>query len=424
MLIQYSTPAMQTRSQARTQAFLTPTPRAPLDGTPAVSQLRAHLDRGGNMEGAAPFRKEGRVPRRSSSFSGVVGGFPGNSRTIFRGPGEDGEEEEENSVEEEESNAQSNQPVSHQSEPSLLAIMQQMTQIMDNLQEDSSSEASRPPAFKTLSMKAPECFERTQPFKVRSFIQSCQLIFHNYPANFSQDRKKVLYVASFLIGRDAKWIEPYLSNLTNQNPNYLLNSWKLFESQLFTLCGDPNEVRKAEAELDSLRMKEGVHVSLYIADFRSLVSRIGDWGERALNHHFRRGLPSKILNQLASHPSRIDSLQVSMEIMLELDTRYHERQNEKSHHQEKKPEASKSNSSHCKSSSSSSSKKKNFQKRDKPHLSLLNNNFKLTDSEKERRIKEVLCTYCGGKNSLESCFKRPQKKLTQLSGKLPSKGKA
>ncbi|MBW0527322.1 hypothetical protein O181_067037 [Austropuccinia psidii MF-1] len=55
--------------------------------------------------------------------------------------------------------------------------MQQMTQIMANLQAASSSESSRPPAFKTPSMKAPECSDGTQPFKVRSFIQSCQLIF-------------------------------------------------------------------------------------------------------------------------------------------------------------------------------------------------------------------------------------------------------
>ncbi|MBW0480298.1 hypothetical protein O181_020013 [Austropuccinia psidii MF-1] len=182
MPIQNSPPARQTRSQARAQAVLTPTPRAPLDTTAAVPQLRAHLDRGPNLKG-----------RKS--------------------PGEDGEEEEENSVEEEEYEgtegvpapvgasqgtegptlAQSNQPVSHQSEPSLLAIMHQMTQIMANLQEASSSEESRPPAFKTPSMKAPECFGGTQPFKVRSFIQSCQFIFHNDTSNFSQDRKKVLH---------------------------------------------------------------------------------------------------------------------------------------------------------------------------------------------------------------------------------------
>ncbi|MBW0563865.1 hypothetical protein O181_103580 [Austropuccinia psidii MF-1] len=196
----------------------------------------------------APQQKEGRVPGRSSSFSGVVGGFPGTSRTIFKGPGEVGEEEEENSVEEEESDgtegvpapveapqgtgeptlAQSNQPVSHQSEPSLFAIMQKMTQIMANIQAASSSAASRPPALKTPTMKAPECFDGTQPFNLRSFTRSCQPIFHKDLADFSQYRKKVLYATSFLSGRAAKLIEPYLSNLTNQDPNYGLNSWKLF----------------------------------------------------------------------------------------------------------------------------------------------------------------------------------------------------
>ncbi|MBW0492930.1 hypothetical protein O181_032645 [Austropuccinia psidii MF-1] len=99
MPIWNSPPARQTRFHARTQSFLTPTPRAPLDGTLAVPQLRAQLDKGPHMEGEAPSRKEGRGPRRSSSFSGVVGGFPGTSRTILKGPGEDGEEEEENYVE-------------------------------------------------------------------------------------------------------------------------------------------------------------------------------------------------------------------------------------------------------------------------------------------------------------------------------------
>ncbi|MBW0535258.1 hypothetical protein O181_074973, partial [Austropuccinia psidii MF-1] len=99
--IQHLPSARQTISQARTQDVLTPTPRAPLDGTPAVPQLRAQLDRGPIMEGEAPSRKEGRGPRRLSSFSGVVGRFPGLSRTHLRVPGEEDEEEEENSVEEE-----------------------------------------------------------------------------------------------------------------------------------------------------------------------------------------------------------------------------------------------------------------------------------------------------------------------------------
>ncbi|MBW0554291.1 hypothetical protein O181_094006 [Austropuccinia psidii MF-1] len=143
------------------------------------------------MEGAEPCRKEGKGPRRSSSFSGVVGGFPGHSRTSLRVPGEDDEEEEENSVEEEESEGTEAAPAPGGAFQ--VANMQHITQIMANLQAASSSESSRPPAFKTSSMKAPECFDGTHPFKVRSFIQACQLIFHNDPANFSQGRKKVLY---------------------------------------------------------------------------------------------------------------------------------------------------------------------------------------------------------------------------------------
>ncbi|MBW0503190.1 hypothetical protein O181_042905 [Austropuccinia psidii MF-1] len=287
MPIQHLPPERQTRSQARAQAT------------------------------EDPIWKEGRGSRRSNSFSGVVGGFPGLSRTSFKGPGEDCEEEEENYVEEEESDGTEGVPApvgasqgtggptlaqSHQSEPFLLAIMQQMTQIMTYLQEASSSESSRSPAFKTPSVKAPECFDVTRPLKARSFIQYFQLIFHNDQADFSQDQKKALYPTSFLIGRAAKWNKPYRANITNQDPSYLLNSWQLFESQLFTLFGDPNEVRKSEAELDALIMKEGRNVSLYIADFRSFVSRIGDWGERALIHHFRKGFPCRILDQVASHP--------------------------------------------------------------------------------------------------------------------------
>ncbi|MBW0521891.1 hypothetical protein O181_061606 [Austropuccinia psidii MF-1] len=156
-------------------------------------------------------------------------------------------------------------------------------------------------------MKAPDSFDGTQAHKLRGVIQSCQLIFHNDPANSFSDRKKVLYSTSFLTCRAGKWIEPYLSNICNEDPSYLLNNWQLFEAQLLTLFCYPNEVRKAEQELDNLRMKESGH--------------------------------------LASYPSNFDTFQELMDITLELDTRYHERQKEKGINQEKKPPVPGSNSS-------------------------------------------------------------------------------
>ncbi|MBW0524764.1 hypothetical protein O181_064479, partial [Austropuccinia psidii MF-1] len=87
------------------------------------------LNSGPLLEGAAPSRNEGRGARRSSAFSGVVRGFPALSRTTLEGPGEDGEWQGTGGP----NLDQYNQAASYQSEPSLLAIMQQMTQIMANL---------------------------------------------------------------------------------------------------------------------------------------------------------------------------------------------------------------------------------------------------------------------------------------------------
>ncbi|MBW0484266.1 hypothetical protein O181_023981 [Austropuccinia psidii MF-1] len=99
------------------------------------------------------------------------------------------------------------------------------------------------------------------------------------------------------------------------------------------MFGDPNEVRKAEQDLDNLRIKESGHVYLYIAEFRRLMSRIVGWGERDYIHVYMRGLASRLLDQLASHPETFDTLQELMDFTPELDTRYHKRQKEKGRNQ-------------------------------------------------------------------------------------------
>ncbi|MBW0495266.1 hypothetical protein O181_034981 [Austropuccinia psidii MF-1] len=157
-------------------------------------------------------------------------------------------------------------------------------------------------------MKAPDFFDGTKSHQFRVFIQHCQFIFHRDAESFFSNRKKVLYSTSFLTGRAGKWIEPYVSKNSNEEPSYLLNKWKLFEAPLFTLFGDPNKVRKSPQELDNLRMKESGNVSWYIAYFRILMSRIGDWEERAFINLYRRGFASRLLDQLASHLGILDSL--------------------------------------------------------------------------------------------------------------------
>ncbi|MBW0590825.1 hypothetical protein O181_130540 [Austropuccinia psidii MF-1] len=179
-------------------------------------------------------------------------------------------------------------------------------------------------------------------------------------------------------------------------------------------------------------MKQSGHVFLEISDFRSLMSRIGDWVERDYIDVYRRGLASRLLDQLASHPGNLDTLQELMEITLEFNTRYHERQKEKGSHQEKMPPATESN--YYRPPQDSCSKKPHHKKRNKgknlevskhkPHASLLNKYNKLISSEKERRIEEGICTYCGGKQPIEKCSKRTQNSHGSLRGFPTKQGKS
>ncbi|MBW0507313.1 hypothetical protein O181_047028 [Austropuccinia psidii MF-1] len=272
---------------------------------------------------------EGRGSRRSNPFSVVVGRFPRTSRTSFRGPVQDGEEEEENSVEEEESDGTEGIPApvgasqgtggpnlaqSHQSELSVLAIMQQMTRIMANLQADSSSDSSRPPAFKRPSMKEPDALMGLSPSKLEALFSLVNLFsIMSRKTSLKTERRAFMPLHFSLEG---------LQNV-------------------FSLIF-PSSPIKIQIIFSSLGNYLNPNSSPYLdTQMKSLVSEIWAWGERALIHHFRKGFPSSILDQLASHTSIIDSLQDLMDVALELDTRYHERQTEKSHHQERKPEASK-----------------------------------------------------------------------------------
>ncbi|MBW0500669.1 hypothetical protein O181_040384 [Austropuccinia psidii MF-1] len=149
-------------------------------------------------------------------------------------------------------------------------------------------------------------------------------------------------------------------------------------------------------------------------------------------HDYRRGLASRRLDQLASYPWNFDALQEIMDITLEVDTRYHERQKEKGSHQEKKPPVTRSNPSRPPQDSSSknahhknNTKGKQFQaSKGNPHSALLNKDNNLIGSEKETMIKEGLCTYCGGKHPIEKCVKRPQKKPGSSRGFPSKQGKA
>ncbi|MBW0512373.1 hypothetical protein O181_052088 [Austropuccinia psidii MF-1] len=187
--------------------------RAPHDRTLSVHKPSVNLDRGPPIAGAAPSRRGCVKSRRSRSLSGVLYGYP----IVFQEPRgilwEDKDEDGEVCVEEEEYEetevaaalegapeaseapnlALSSQRLVSQAERKFLKMMEQMAQFMGQLtQAVASRDNPRDPKFKTPSMKASDSFYGTQAHKLRGFIRSCQLIFHNDTENSFYDRNKAL----------------------------------------------------------------------------------------------------------------------------------------------------------------------------------------------------------------------------------------
>ncbi|MBW0503665.1 hypothetical protein O181_043380 [Austropuccinia psidii MF-1] len=123
--------------------------------------MRAHWDREPIMEGRKSSKKRlGEYGEGEEEESKGIEVFP-SPVGASEGTGEI-------------NSARLNKPFSRQSDTSSLAIIQQMTQIIPNLQAGSSL-----PAFKAPSMRAPDQFDRTKNLKIASLIKSWKLILHN-----------------------------------------------------------------------------------------------------------------------------------------------------------------------------------------------------------------------------------------------------
>ena len=176
-------------------------------------------------------------------------------------------------------------------------------------------------------------------------------------------------------------------------------------------------VGDAEKALNELTMKKGAHIVKYNVDFWELTSRIS-WNEAALHDQYFHGLPLRLCTEVlrggkpttlaALHPKAQDVDNIHW--MQEEEFRLKSKNSGNIGNLNKKDSSKPSNSNNSPSktstnslsntSSSSSSKTPKGSSKDKPKNSIsdkLGKNGKLTGEERERRMKEGLCLYCGQK---------------------------
>jgi hypothetical protein len=170
--------------------------------------------------------------------------------------------------------------------------------------------------------------------QVKTFKLQCLTYLHLNHDKLNNDRKRLLFLTSYLRGPAYEWILPHLEDYLDHpaagdqkatTRSILTNAATFFE-QLQTAFGYGSEKMEAERALQNIQQRGPV--SKYKAEFQTLVVKT-NWDDHAITSHFYRGLKDVIKDEIARRDSRPATFQEMYEVALKIDERIYERQMEK-----------------------------------------------------------------------------------------------
>jgi hypothetical protein len=285
-------------------------------------------------------------------------------------------------------------------------FVQALFELSGSLRDLRRNNAPKPEKIK---VREPDTFDGSNPRKLRDFLVSCNLHFRDRPQVYASDEKRILFILSYLKGSALSWFEPGLNDPTDSA--HWMWDYEAFLGELEDNFGPHDPVGDAEKSLNELNMKKTAHIVKYNVDFWELASRVS-WNEAALRDRYFRGLPLRLRTEVlrGGKPNTLANLRLKAQDadniywMQEEENRIESKNSGNTSAPNKKDSNKKPNSqSPPKSSpntSSTSTPKPSGSSKDKPKNSIsdkLGKNGKLTGDERDRRMKEGLCLYCGEK---------------------------
>src|SRR6266481_4708181 len=172
----------------------------------------------------------------------------------------------------------------------------------------------------------PDPFDRSDTWKLHTFILQCKLNFRDHSDPFQDDTMKVNYMLSYLKGMALDCFKPVL--LKTPEPMWL-SDFAIFIEELEASFGSYDPGGEAEAKLEGLRMQENHQAMKYFIKFMQLATRV-QWGKAALLCQAYNGLTKRIKNDMVHHdkPTTLPGLRKTAQA---IDARYWERHAEVSH---------------------------------------------------------------------------------------------
>ncbi len=265
-----------------------------------------------------------------------------------------------------------------------------LTEILQRLSEQPMSQASSvlttlpvlaersTPPFPGLlpepRLPAPERYDGN-PERCRGFITQCTLAFGLQPNSFPTENSKVAYIITLLTGKALDWA----TALWEQH-SPLTDNCDLFVAEMRRVFHHPTSGGEVDHRL--LQISQGTRsVAEFAIEFRTLASESG-WDQRALRATFHRALSPDLKDELAFRDPAPD-LESLIDISIRVDNRIRERRRE--HRGEVRlpePQAS-------------------YRALNSPPLPMNSEKpmqlgrARLSQIERERRMREKCCLYCG-----------------------------
>uniref|UniRef100_A0AAQ4PPB8 ribonuclease H n=1 Tax=Gasterosteus aculeatus aculeatus TaxID=481459 RepID=A0AAQ4PPB8_GASAC len=220
----------------------------------------------------------------------------------------------------------------------------------------------------------------------RPFLVQCGLHFELNAPSFQTERSKVAYVISHLSGRAERWATAEWSRNSR-----ICSSVQLFTETLSKIFNTTNPGREAARALMGFRQGNR-RVSDYAIEFRTLAADSG-WNEESLFDAFLYGLAEPIKDLLINRelPEDVDSL---IALVVKIDKRLQDRGRSR-------PEYSAPVQRGQSTSAQQSS--------DGAEEPMQLGRTKLSPEERQRRVREGRCLYCGQRGHyLSNCPVRDQ----------------
>ena len=275
----------------------------------------------------------------------------------------------------------------------LSAQQQQIADLQGLLQTAITTRTQAPTSEPRVPL--PETFNGSRQ-RIRGFINQIRLVISQRPESYNTESKRVALVGSLLSGNALTWFSPLF-----EKNDPLLANFEQFISALRARFDDPHRQRTASSRLQAITQGRRP-VSSYATEFQLLLADAG-WDNTAAMHIFKSSLNSEVKDLLLSLPEPTD-LQTLILQAINCDERIHQRRLEQRQsyrfhgHTSPASQASSSSPAHVPQASNSSSESPmqlDTARARTPQGQAARHRPRLESSERQRRLEQGLCLYCG-----------------------------